>query len=123
MKKAAHVFYLHFALKKRAFFEEIQEKQEQVCLKMVKALDAIIWTAKPVGIVNFLLFHALWHCLLFISEVLGFDAVSRCNIILKVKEWLQNLGIGDHTAVVHDDDDDDDETAVPLQHDESAKNR
>ncbi|CAK7333296.1 unnamed protein product [Dovyalis caffra] len=68
LKKAAQVFYLHFALKKRLFFEEIHEKQEQV------------------------------------------------------KEWLQNLGIGDHTPMVHDDDDADDET-VPLNHDESAKNR
>jgi phospholipase D1/2 len=32
LKKAAQVFYLHFALKKRVFFEEILEKQEQVCL-------------------------------------------------------------------------------------------
>ncbi|XP_061975701.1 phospholipase D zeta 1 isoform X1 [Populus nigra] len=68
LKKAAQVFYLHFALKKRLFFEEIQEKQEQV------------------------------------------------------KEWLQNLGIGEHTPMVHDDDDADDET-VPLHHDEIAKNR
>nr|XP_043629178.1 phospholipase D zeta 1 isoform X2 [Erigeron canadensis] len=30
VKKASHVFYLHFALKKRAFIEEIHEKQEQV---------------------------------------------------------------------------------------------
>ncbi|XP_024029997.1 phospholipase D zeta 1 [Morus notabilis] len=71
LKKAAHVFYLHFALKKRAFIEEMLEKQEQV------------------------------------------------------KEWLQNLGIGDHTAVVQDDDADDDadDEAVPLHHDGSAKNR
>ncbi|XP_034925825.1 phospholipase D zeta 1 isoform X2 [Populus alba] len=68
LKKAAQVFYLHFALKKRLFFEEIQEKQEQV------------------------------------------------------KEWLQNLGIGEHTPMVQDDDDADDET-VPLHHDEIAKNR
>ncbi|KAF8392647.1 hypothetical protein HHK36_022996 [Tetracentron sinense] len=40
----------------------------------------------------------------------------------QVKEWLQNLGIGDHTAVLQDDDEPDDE-AVPLHHDESAKNR
>ncbi|KAF5941617.1 hypothetical protein HYC85_019259 [Camellia sinensis] len=70
VKKASQVFYLHFALKKRAFIEEIHEKQEQV------------------------------------------------------KEWLQNLGIGDHTgdhaAVVQDDDDDE---TVPLHHDESARNR
>ncbi|XP_022741381.1 phospholipase D zeta 1 isoform X2 [Durio zibethinus] len=68
LKKASHVFYLHFALKKRLFIEEIHEKQEQV------------------------------------------------------KEWLQNLGIGDHTPVVQDDDEPDDD-AVPLHHDESAKNR
>ncbi|XAR57043.1 Phospholipase D [Bertholletia excelsa] len=68
VKKASQVFYLHFALKRRTFVEEIHEKQEQV------------------------------------------------------REWLQNLGIGDHTAVVHDEDDPDDET-VPLHHDESSRNR
>ncbi|KAL5538484.1 hypothetical protein UlMin_044638 [Ulmus minor] len=68
LKKAAHVFYLHFALKKRAFIEEIHEKQEQV------------------------------------------------------KEWLQNLGIGDQAAVVQDDDDPDDET-VPLHSEETARKR
>uniref|UniRef100_A0A5B7AMQ6 Phospholipase n=1 Tax=Davidia involucrata TaxID=16924 RepID=A0A5B7AMQ6_DAVIN len=68
LKKASQVFYLHFALKKRVFIEEIHEKQEQV------------------------------------------------------REWLQNIGIGDHTAVVQDDDDPDDET-VPLHQDESARNR
>jgi len=30
VKKAHQVFILHFALKKRAFIEEIHEKQEQV---------------------------------------------------------------------------------------------
>ncbi|XP_010551080.1 PREDICTED: phospholipase D zeta 1 [Tarenaya hassleriana] len=66
IKKASQVLYLHFALKKRAFIEEIHEKQEQV------------------------------------------------------KEWLQNLGIGDHAPVVQDDEDADE---VPLHQDESAKNR
>ncbi|XP_042519639.1 phospholipase D zeta 1-like isoform X2 [Macadamia integrifolia] len=61
LKKASRVIYLHFALKKRAFIEEFQEKQEQV------------------------------------------------------KEWLQNLGIGDHTGVVQDDDEAD-------ENDESVKN-
>ncbi|CAN1281296.1 Phospholipase D zeta 1 [Linum perenne] len=66
-KTAAQVFYLHFALKKRAFFEELQEKQEQV------------------------------------------------------KDWLQNLGIGENAQAVEDEDDD---VTVPVQHqDESAKNR
>ncbi|XLR18905.1 hypothetical protein HN51_065583 [Arachis hypogaea] len=68
VKKASQVFYLHFALKKRAFFEEIHEKQEQV------------------------------------------------------KEWLQNLGIGEHTTMVHDDDEADDETFASHA-DEYAKNR
>lgn len=46
------------------------------------------------------------------------------NFAFKVKEWLQNLGIGDHTTVVQDDDDADDDP-VPLHHEESisAKNR
>ncbi|KAM0954475.1 putative phospholipase D [Dioscorea sansibarensis] len=70
VKKASQVFYLHFALKKRAIIEELHEKQEQV------------------------------------------------------KEWLQNLGLGDHTPIVQDEDEADDET-VPLQHEEnySARNR
>ena len=50
------------------------------------------------------------HC-----EDLGFWCSFCWNIILKVKELLQNLGIGDHTAVVQDDDADDE--AVPLHHD------
>jgi hypothetical protein len=29
-KKASHVLYLHFALKRREFLEEFHEKQEQV---------------------------------------------------------------------------------------------
>ncbi|KAL2464198.1 Phospholipase D p1 [Forsythia ovata] len=68
VKKASQVFYLHFALKKRAFFEEMHEKQEQV------------------------------------------------------REWLQNLGIGEHATVVQDEDEQDDE-ALPSRNDESARNR
>lgn len=68
VKKAHQVFILHFALKKRAFIEEIHEKQEQV------------------------------------------------------KEWLQNLGIGEHTTMEQVEDDGDDDT-VPLQTDESVRNR
>ncbi|KAK1291392.1 Phospholipase D p1 [Acorus calamus] len=67
-KKAAQVFYLHFALKKRAIIEELHEKQEQV------------------------------------------------------KEWIQNLGLGDHQAVVQDDDEADDD-AVTLHHEESYSTR
>ncbi|CAM8993160.1 unnamed protein product [Rhodiola kirilowii] len=68
-KKAAQVMFLHFALKKRAFIEEIFEKQDQV------------------------------------------------------KEWLQNLGIGDHSTAVIQDDDEHDEESYLIHHDESAKNR
>ncbi|KAI3459247.1 hypothetical protein Pfo_015910 [Paulownia fortunei] len=68
VKKASQVFYVHFALKKRKFIEEMHEKQEQV------------------------------------------------------KEWLQNLGIGDHATVMQDDEEPDDE-AVPSRNDESARNR
>ncbi|KAL0367774.1 UNVERIFIED_CONTAM: Phospholipase D zeta 1 [Sesamum radiatum] len=68
VKKASQVFFLHFALKKRKFIEEIHEKQEQV------------------------------------------------------KEWLQNLGIGDHATVMQDDEEPDDD-AVPSRQDESARNR
>lgn len=70
LKKPSQVFYLHFALKKRAIIEELHEKQEQV------------------------------------------------------KEWLQNLGIGDHTAVVQDEDDaDDDMVALPHEEHTSTRNR
>lgn len=43
---------------------------------------------------------------------------------MKVKECLQNLGIGEHTPIVQDDDEADDEH-VPIHHEESYayKNR
>lgn len=43
---------------------------------------------------------------------------------MKVKEWLQNLGLGEHAPIVQDDDEVDDEP-VPLLQEEhlSAKNR
>ncbi|XP_058077634.1 phospholipase D zeta 1-like isoform X3 [Magnolia sinica] len=68
VKKAPQVFFLHFALKKRAIIEEIHEKQEQV------------------------------------------------------KEWLQNLGIGEHTTAVQDDDEADYDN-VPSHHEESYSSR
>ncbi|KAM7252749.1 hypothetical protein ACFE04_008258 [Oxalis oulophora] len=69
VKKAAQLIYLHLALKKRKFVEEIHEKQEHV------------------------------------------------------KEWLQNLGIGEHSALVQGDDDEPDDVTTPVHVDESAKNR
>ncbi|WOK96099.1 phospholipase D zeta 1-like isoform X1 [Canna indica] len=56
LKKASQVLYLHLALKKRTFLEELHDKQEQV------------------------------------------------------KEWLHNLGIGEHMPSVQDDDEADDVT-------------
>lgn len=38
----------------------------------------------------------------------------------KAKEWLQNMGIGDQTAVVHDDDEPED-GAVPIYTEDSSK--
>lgn len=64
VKKASQVFFLHFALKKRAIIEEFHEKQEQV------------------------------------------------------KEWLQSIGIGEHTDVVeegHDEDEHDEEPVSSYQ--------
>lgn len=40
-----------------------------------------------------------------------------------MKEWLQNLGILDHAAVMHDDDDDFDDDAVRLHQDASLRHQ
>jgi phospholipase D1/2 len=44
--------------------------------------------------------------------------------VQKVKEWIQNLGLGDHIPFVHDDDEPDDEP-MHMHHDDSSsvKNR
>ena len=42
---------------------------------------------------------------------------------LKVKDWLQSLGIGDHPAVVHDDDDEPDDNVVTLNNEGSVRKR
>lgn len=44
------------------------------------------------------------------------------NSFPKVREWLQNLGIGEHAAVTQDEDEQDDE-ALPSRNDDSARNR
>jgi len=41
----------------------------------------------------------------------------------QVKEWLQNLGIGEHMAVVHDEDEADDVNVPPQSDDNSIRNR
>ncbi|KZV19469.1 phospholipase D p1 [Dorcoceras hygrometricum] len=68
LKKASQVIYLHLALKKRAIFEELHEKQEQV------------------------------------------------------REWLHNVGLGDHATVVHDEDEPDD-GALPISSEHTVKSR
>ncbi|TXG71668.1 hypothetical protein EZV62_000247 [Acer yangbiense] len=94
-RKASQVFYLHFALKKRAFIEEIHEKQEQV---------------------------KEWLQNLGIGDHLQNLGIGDHLQNLGIGDHLQNLGIGDHLSVVQDDEDGDDDSA-PVHHDESAKNR
>lgn len=50
---------------------------------------------------------------------MGFTVV----FLLKVREWLQNLGIMDHHAVVHGDDEEPDDDVTPVTNDESVRNR
>lgn len=98
MKKASQVIYLHLALKKRAIIEEFHEKQEQV-LSLPLSICLCIWV--------------------FCHNI---DFHLPFKIFCKVKEWLQHIGLGDHTTVVHDADEPDD-GAVPIFIDDSAKNR
>lgn len=46
----------------------------------------------------------------------GFAAFVIMSLCCKVKEWLQNLGIGEHTAMAHDE-------TVLVHHDGSVRNR
>lgn len=97
------MFYLHFALKRRAFFEEIQEKQEQVCV-----------------VVTFYVFAPFCQFIYDLGRFRSLMSIFHWKIILKVKEWLQNLGMGDHMAVVQEDDEGDE---IAVNHDESSKKR
>lgn len=49
--------------------------------------------------------------------------INFCILSLKVKEWLQNLGIGEHMPVVHDEDEADDVNVPPPSDDNSIRNR
>lgn len=61
---------------------------------------------------------------MLLAKIFGFDEIFYRMAILKVKEWLQNLGIGDHLPVMQEDDDGDEVSVpVPVHSDESAKNR
>lgn len=65
-----------------------------------------------------------FHVLFWICFCLGRFGVwcGFWKIILKVKEWLQNLGIGDHMAEVQVDDEGDDDT-IHVHNDEIVKSR
>ncbi|KAA8527420.1 hypothetical protein F0562_034865 [Nyssa sinensis] len=71
-----------------------------------------------------------WQLLKKASQVFFLHFALKKSVFIKeinekqeqVREWLQNIGIGDHTVVVQDDDEPDDET-TPLHQDESTRNR
>ncbi|CAK9166850.1 unnamed protein product [Ilex paraguariensis] len=76
------------------------------------------------------LFCFTWRLLKKASQVIYLHFALKKRAIIEefhekqeqAKEWLQNIGIGDQTAVVRDDDEPDD-GAVLLYSEESAKNR
>lgn len=77
-----------------------------------------------------------WHVLLYVftyivfvfltspsDAILSWIASDLCYFCSeKVREWLQSIGLGDHTTVVCDEDEPDD-GAVPICNDDSVKNR
>ncbi|KAL5996232.1 hypothetical protein ACLOJK_026306 [Asimina triloba] len=113
VKKAPQVFYLHFALKKRAFIEELHEKQEQVW-----ALYFFAFNVKKIKENRYMWFHkGKGHREVDSLQYSGMDYKD-----MTVKEWLQNLGIGEHITAAHDDDDGDDDNVPPHQ-EESVSSR
>ncbi|KAG8480887.1 hypothetical protein CXB51_025579 [Gossypium anomalum] len=97
MKKASQVFYLHFALKRRLFIEEIHEKQEQVC---------------TLGNDYVCLCFANYSSLLRRKKSLGFECGFHAEYYY-IKENMRPL-----CKMMKPDDD-----ALLLQQDESVKNR
>ncbi|KAM7469917.1 hypothetical protein LguiA_008100 [Lonicera macranthoides] len=71
-----------------------------------------------------------WRLLKKASQVIYLHYALRKRAIIEefhdkqeqVKEWLQHIGIGDHTAVMHDDDEPDD-GAVPIHNEDSVRKR
>ncbi|KAI5658646.1 hypothetical protein M9H77_27439 [Catharanthus roseus] len=71
-----------------------------------------------------------WHLVKKASQVIYLHLALKKRAIIEefhekqeqVKEWLQHIGLGDHTAVVHDDDEPDD-GAMPIFSDDSVRNR
>ncbi|KAL2231263.1 UNVERIFIED_CONTAM: Phospholipase D zeta 1, partial [Sesamum indicum] len=71
-----------------------------------------------------------WHLLKKASQVIYLHLALKKRAIIEeihekqeqVKEWLHNIGLGDHATVVHDEDEPDD-GAVPIYHDDTVKSR
>ncbi|KAI3448533.1 hypothetical protein Pfo_005198 [Paulownia fortunei] len=71
-----------------------------------------------------------WQLLKKASQVIYLHFALKKRAIIEefhekqeqVREWLQNVGLGDHATVVHDEDEPDD-GAVPLYNEDSVKNR
>jgi hypothetical protein len=84
-------------------------------------------------ILYFLIFECIALCKFLVCYTfsLSWDILSSkpktlihfCILPLKVKEWLQNLGIGEHMPVVHDEDEADDVNVPPQSDDNSIRNR
>ncbi|KAK6143935.1 hypothetical protein DH2020_024283 [Rehmannia glutinosa] len=71
-----------------------------------------------------------WQLLKKASQVIYLHFALKKRAIIEelhekqeqVREWLQNVGLGDHATVVHDEDEPDD-GAVPIYNDDSVKYR
>ncbi|GFP79138.1 phospholipase d p1 [Phtheirospermum japonicum] len=71
-----------------------------------------------------------WQLLKKASQVIYLHFALKKRAIIEefhekqeqVRDWLQNVGLGDHTTVVHDEDEPDD-GAVPIYNDDSVKSR
>nr|KYP74381.1 Phospholipase D p1 [Cajanus cajan] len=61
-------------------------------------------------------------CALYVAFCSVVSFIYLISNLVKVKEWLHNLGIVDHTVIVQDDEEPDD-GAVPLHHEDSVKSR
>ncbi|KAL2468632.1 Phospholipase D p1 [Forsythia ovata] len=71
-----------------------------------------------------------WHLLKKASQVIYLHLALKKRALIEefqekqeqIKEWLQSVGLGDDTTVVHDEDEPDD-GAVPVYNEDSAKTR
>ncbi|KAF9607468.1 hypothetical protein IFM89_036065 [Coptis chinensis] len=121
----------------------IQQQQQQqqanwIFDELPKALIVSVSRPDPADISPLLLSYTIelrykqfkWRLQKKASQVMYLHFALKKRLIIEeihekqgqVKEWLQSLGIGEHTTVVQDEDEADDD-AVHIHHDESAKNR